>query len=379
MIDIFSRGNMKKNIKKIVLTGGPCGGKSTGLSCIEREMTKYGYKVVIVNETATELALNGLGLSAFNNDGFEFEKPIVKYQILKERFYEEACKALPDEKILIVCDRGLFDCKAYVTEKEFQTILDELGEEQIPLRDNYDGVFHLVTCAKGVEEGYTLANNAARRESLEEAKAVDDRIIECWTGHPHFRVIDNSTDFEGKINRLIKEICLLLGEPTPLEIERKYLIEKPDLKLLESLPNCKKVNIVQTYLATENGDETRVRQRGLEGSYIYTMTTKRQITPLKRVEFEERIDQRQYLTALSKADSNLKQIVKDRYCLMHNGRYFEIDIYPFAKNKAIMEIELSSEEEEVSLPEFIKVIREVTEDKSYSNYAFAKKLPKDMN
>lgn len=40
-------------IHKIVLTGGPCGGKSTGLSKIEQELTEKGYKVFIVPETAT--------------------------------------------------------------------------------------------------------------------------------------------------------------------------------------------------------------------------------------------------------------------------------------------------------------------------------------
>lgn len=369
---------MSQKIYKIVLTGGPCGGKSTGLSCIEREMSKLGYKVVIINESATELSLNGRSLPAFNYDACLFQKPIVKLQLLKEKLYEESCKSLPDEKVLIVCDRGLMDGLAYLDEASFHKILKDEGKEFIPLRDDYDGVFHLVTCAKGAEDSYSVANNAARRETAQEASEIDDRTIACWTGHPHFRVIDNSTDFEGKMNRLIKEICALLGEPTPFEIERKFLIEKPDLEKLEALPNCKKVSIIQTYLISPKGDETRVRQRGLDGNYIYTHTTKRQISPIKRVEFEKRITQKQYLTYLESADTNLKPVRKDRYCLMQDGKYFEIDIYPFAEKNAIMEIELASEDEKIEMPSFIKVIREVTDDKAYSNYSFAKKLPDDM-
>ena len=34
---------------KIVITGGPCAGKTTGLSYVERELTKLGYKVVFLN------------------------------------------------------------------------------------------------------------------------------------------------------------------------------------------------------------------------------------------------------------------------------------------------------------------------------------------
>ena len=50
----------------------------------------------------------------------------------------------------------------------------------------------------------------------------------------------------------------------------------------------------------------------------------------------------------------------------------------FAEKNAIMEIELASEDEKIEMPSFIKVIREVTDDKAYSNYSFAKKLPDDM-
>ena len=72
-------------------------------------------------------------------------------------------------------------------------------------------------------------NNAARRESPEEARQKDSETINAWTGHPHLRVIDNSTDFSGKIKRVTEEVFSLLGEPIPTEIERKFLIKKPTL------------------------------------------------------------------------------------------------------------------------------------------------------
>lgn len=369
---------MSKKITKIVLTGGPCGGKSTGLSYIEREMTKFGYKVVFVNESATEIVLNGLSLPSYNNNSYLFEREILKLQLEKERLYQQFCEDLPDEKILLVCDRGVMDCLSYVSKEDFDAILEELGEDLLQLRDNYEGVFHLMTAAKGAEEFYSKANNSARRENIEEARIADERTIACWTGHPHLRVIDNSRSFEDKMNKLIKEICVLVGEPIPLEIERKFLIKKPDLEYLEHHENCKKVNIIQTYLVSDEDDEVRVRQRGINGSYIYTLTTKRRISPVKRVEFEERISEKEYLNYLNKADTNLKQIRKDRYCLLKNGRYFEIDVYPFAKDRAIMEIELASENEEINVPEFLEVIREVTDDKAFSNYSLAKEVPKDL-
>ncbi|MCD8364424.1 MAG: hypothetical protein LUC83_01150 [Clostridiales bacterium] len=72
------------------------------------------------------------------------------------------------------------------------------------------------------------------------------------------------------------------------------------------------------------------------------------------------------------ADTTKRQIRKTRYCLMQDGRYFEIDLYPFWKDKAILEIELSSEDDKIVLPEGIELIREVTEDEEYKNSNLAK-------
>ena len=59
---------------------------------------------------------------------------------------------------------------------------------------------------------------------------------------------------------------------------------------------------------------------------------------------------------------------------MHNGKYFEIDIFPFWIDKAYVEIELTDENEYFELPEFLKVIKEVTQDKNYTNRALAYRL-----
>ncbi|MCD7817485.1 MAG: hypothetical protein LUH07_00300, partial [Lachnospiraceae bacterium] len=90
-----------------------------------------------------------------------------------------------------------------------------------------------------------------------------------------------------KLKRLIAEISAFLGIPEPLEIERKYLIEYPDISWLESQPNCQRVEIIQTYLKSDENEEVRVRQRGIDGSYVYYKTTKRRLSGLKRVEVEK--------------------------------------------------------------------------------------------
>ena len=232
-------------ITKIVITGGPCAGKTTAMSWIQNAFTKEGYMVLFVSETATELISGGAPWK-FTKNNREYQLQITKLMLAKEQAFEAVAKTFDEEKVLIVCDRGTLDNRAYMNDEEFQYVLDQLETNEIELRDHYDAVFHLVTAAKGAAEFYTYANNAARYETVEEAIRVDDGLIASWTGHPHLRVIDNSTDFEGKLKRLINEIISFLGEPDPIEIERKFLIEYPDIEWLENCPACAKVDIVQT-------------------------------------------------------------------------------------------------------------------------------------
>ena len=367
IIDIEEK--KEKQIKKIVITGGPCAGKSTALSWIQAEYTKKGYSVIFVPESATELILAGISSSTLNSD-IEFQTALLKDQLTKEKLFEEFARKLPNDKILIVCDRGAMDGKAYIKAQEYEQMLKYLGLNEVELRDNYDAVFHLVTTAIGAKEYYTLENNKARYESIEQAIISDKKTLQAWTGHPHLRVVDNSTDFEGKMRKLIKEISSFLGEDQPYEIERKFLIKYPDLTKLEKYAH-KKVEIIQTYLESSPDQELRLRQRGDGKSFVYTKTRKWKVNDTKRVEFESRISKEEYLSMLMDADTEIHQIRKTRYCVVYNNQYIEIDIFPFSKSKAILEIELVGESQKCDLPLFVEVIKEVTSDDKYKNINLA--------
>ena len=157
-----------------------------------------------------------------------------------------------------------------------------------------------------------------------------------------------------------------------LEIEIKFLIKYPDTAMLESLNGVKKVDIIQTY--TESGARLRFWREGDKVSYIKTVKT--HITDLTRIEIENEITREEYEALLKEETSSLK---KTRYRIPFEGHLLEIDIFPFWKNQAFLEIELQSEEETFSIPEYITVIKEVTEDKAYRNYALSKNIPKEEN
>ena len=93
---------------------------------------------------------------------------------------------------------------------------------------------------------------------------------------------------------------------------------------------------------------------------------------MKRVEIERRLSQVEYLKLLMEADTTKRQIRKTRYCLTYENQYFEIDVYPFWNDKAIVEIELNDEDAKIVFPKQLKVLKEVTDDDSYKNASLAK-------
>lgn len=163
-------------ITKIVITGGPCAGKTTAMSWVQNVFTQKGYTVLFVPETATELITGGVAPQTCGSN-LDYQKGQMRLQLEKEKVFCDAAATMSAEKVLVVCDRGAIDNKAYMSSLEFASLLEKIGMNEVELRDNYDAVFHLVTAAKGALEFYTTANNAARRETPEEAAAMDDKLI----------------------------------------------------------------------------------------------------------------------------------------------------------------------------------------------------------
>lgn len=200
------------NITKIVITGGPCAGKSAAKAWIRRTFTQEGRVVLFIPETATELIAGGVAPWTCGTS-LEYHVLQHKLQEEKERIFELAAQTMDAEEALIVCDRGALDCKAYLNQADFEKMLELLDETEEGLCSRYDAVFHLVTAAKGAVEFYTVANNEARTETVEEAIALDDRLKAAWSGHPRQCIIDNSTEFEEKMVRLVAAISSYLEGP----------------------------------------------------------------------------------------------------------------------------------------------------------------------
>ena len=367
---------------KCCITGGPGAGKSSIMSVLTQVLAERGYKTLVCPETASELILNGI-CPGDNIPMDAFQELILNKQLAKEKIYDDAAKYFDSSKLVILYDRGLNDQMAYINKSKFEQLLKGRGLSLTDALAHYDCVFHLVTAADGAPDYYVwndptkdaVGNNAARRESPVEAIEKDRLTLNAWIGHPHLRVFDNSTNFAGKVNRVVKELFSALGEPEPKEIERKFLIEKPSEEAILSLGCISKSNIIQTYLKKSTPEiERRVRQRGTpKDGFSFYYTEKTNVSNGERVEIEDKISPSEYINYLSEADTSLHQISKTRYCFIYKNKYYEMDLYPFSDKYAILEIELNDINEEIELPN-LTIIKEVTDDDRYKNHALAKNL-----
>ncbi len=159
------------------------------------------------------------------------------------------------------------------------------------------------------------------------------------------------------------------------EIERKFLIAYPDTALLAAQEGCRVRRMIQTYLNAPVGETRRVREVREGDAVRYIRTVKHRVDMLRAVEEENGLSKAEYTAALAEADPTRRPIAKTRYCIPHAGHTVEVDVYDFWQDRATAEVELASEKEPFSLPPYLTVIREVTEDKRYKNVNLARELP----
>lgn len=173
---------------RIVVTGGPGGGKTTAADLFRREI---GERVVLVPEAATLLFSGGFPRVEEPNAQRAAQRAI--YHVQKN--LEEVQRARYPDRILL-CDRGTVDGAAYwpggpvgFYEAVGTTEADELAR--------YDAVIFFESAAVG---GLTFeGGNPIRIESNQEALELDRRLRQIWSKHRRLVVVPHNASFFKKI------------------------------------------------------------------------------------------------------------------------------------------------------------------------------------
>lgn len=81
----------------------------------------------------------------------QFQYFVIEDQLHKEKLALKAAELVPEDNVIIVYDRAVFDDKAYISDEQFVKTLAYFGKTEEEILAGYDAVLHLVTCAKGAE------------------------------------------------------------------------------------------------------------------------------------------------------------------------------------------------------------------------------------
>ena len=343
------------NIKRIVLTGGPCAGKTTALVRIIDHFSNLGFKVFCVPEVPTMYSQGGWSYLTPNPKlYYEGELAILQTQLALEDSFMRLAETCT-KPTFVVCDRGTMDISAYIAPEMWQDITSKCGTSSNQLRERYDAVLHLVSAADGAEQYYTVATNA--EEGLQLARDLDKKVNRAWKGHPHLRVINNHDDFDTKLRRVLKEISNVLEIPQPIEEDRTYIVE-----ITGQLPECIESDITQTYLVADPDCEVRLRRRDWGGDVVNVHKTKKRISATEVLETERQVTNALYESLLQQA----------RRSFIWKGQYFEIDsFHEPVDNLVLLETKGVAQTEDVNFPPFLKVIEDVTGNPQYYNYNIA--------
>mmetsp|Transcript_11041 Transcript_11041/g.21144 ORF Transcript_11041/g.21144 Transcript_11041/m.21144 type:complete len:162 (-) Transcript_11041:260-745(-) len=160
----------------------------------------------------------------------------MQMQLQIEKTFTSIAAATGRPSILIL-DRGILDNKGYVSRDSWAKAMRGLDDSdpsydiyEATILERYDGVVHMCTAAKGAEKYYKWGwqtddsgKKVYRRESPEQARELDDKMIACWKGHPRHIIIENQAgaSFQVKLNAACAAVMDIALEKHPQHSPRK--------------------------------------------------------------------------------------------------------------------------------------------------------------
>lgn len=370
---------------RLVLTGGPCAGKSTIISTLSSYLRSKGFAVIHVPESATALKNTGINWAPDLSD--DFQDCVVNVQANRENvavsWAQKLAAKCVKKKCIVIYDRGLVDGMAFVPKQ----VLDKSCQRakiSTDLFQRYDCVFHLVTAADGAPEFYE--KTSYRHESPEDAVKQDKVLQEVWKGHPNHFIFMNAGTFQEKIERVINKLCACLGIMSLQKQPQRFLLNKiPDIP---STQNCFSENYLKIYINSpwqEAGyvcsfirKSERKHEEYVCVEYVFktvlnkggqTIEKKRRLT---KAEFD------MYCKLQEKDRHKVKQ--KRIYITVPNQVFLEITCYEKpSKGVCLLNVyKVTGEDFDISsLPEFVKknIVKDVTDDQHYSAHYLSLKNP----
>lgn len=234
----------------IVLTGGPCSGKSTVLELVRKKLEEAGYFVITIPETAEEFIKNKIKSKPDYDFILKYQKLILDRQLFKEKQTKDYINYLDEKNVIVLYDRGVFDNLAYLNnENDFDNMLSSCGLNQINLLDSYDLVIDLVSLASLKKELYKT--NEIRSEDDQQAKALDKKTLLAWSNHDNLCVVKPTDVIEEKVDIICNLIVNLVHKN-----QKRVMYDIKEYNNSEladyNIKNSKSLEITDYYISMPN-------------------------------------------------------------------------------------------------------------------------------
>ena len=378
----------KNKIYLVCMTGGPCAGKTTALAEISEMFPEH--IVYTLPELATLVITAGQSLDhsskAPATERYLVRKFISHMMATEDYFTSVGIHEQKD--VIVLTDRGCNDPKAYSGKENWSQLMKEAGWSEDDLTNNrYDMVIHLVTAADGAVNFYTRLNNTARKESADEAKELDKLTQDAWLNHHNFKIIHNNYgSFQGKLNKIYEVIGDLVGYNPSFNLASKFLLSDDfdiETAIPQHIPTSTFFQEID-YLEVDNPDKVsayisfRYNDKGIE---TYTHTVRNLSKNVnKRREQKSLIKKQVYRLFYSQTDPKKKTLHKRITSFNYRNTTFVVEEFFDDENKKnrthkILRYERSINEGGIviELPEWLPVVKDVSDKKEYHSYSLASK------
>ncbi len=188
----------------LVLTGGPCAGKSSVIEHLRSALPHAAF----VPESATILLSGGYPVPGREVEysstwRHHFQGAILELQLRLENFW--LAEAERTGKELLVLDRGVLDGAAYL-EGGIREYAETFELDIEVTLQRYHAIYHLESLATGDPASYGKQGNAERMESLEEAAQLELTTREAWSTHPRQTIFTTEPDLTSKTSKVLEQI-----------------------------------------------------------------------------------------------------------------------------------------------------------------------------
>ncbi|MBO7697478.1 MAG: hypothetical protein J6S38_00425, partial [Erysipelotrichaceae bacterium] len=125
------------------------------------------------------------------------------------------------------------------------------------------------------------------------------------------------------------------------------------------------------YLRPENGHERRIRMRKTGDVVMYSYSDAKYLSTNERIKTDSVLTERQYNEYFMQVDKNLNVLDKMRYSFIDDDSFYKVEVFDFDKTKGILAVDVPLDGSEIKIPDYIHVIRDVTDDVNFKNYYLA--------